>query len=304
LGYKKSVDVHTLSEFERIASSNGPYSGNIQCADGRPVTSLAVIHCVGSLTNTGVPYCSGICCMTAMKAGELLRKKLPGAVVVNIHDRLTLCNPDAEVFFKRQAAEGTQFIKTDDLRAITVEQQGKGLRVSGAGFQPFSVDMVVLATATVPDEAMPRLSALLNTETSGNGFFKPDHQILHATGTTIDGIYAAGSCASPCDIPAAITRAQAAAGDAIARLAPGRSIELEVMTSCIDENKCAGCKLCISLCPYKAIVFDKGKRQSVINEAICRGCGTCVAGCPGGAARAKHFTDNQLIAEMEGVLHE
>jgi len=303
LGYKKFSDVYTLSEFERIASSNGPYGGSIHCVDGRPVTSLAVIHCAGSLTKDGIPYCSGICCATALKAGEMLRKKQPDAKVFNIHDRLTFPGRETESFFERQIEEGTRFLKTNDLQGVTISQKGNTLVVSGAGFEPVSADMVVLATPVVPCVGMEGLSAMLNTETSESGFFKPDHQILHATGTSIDGIYAAGSCASPCDIPTAITRAQAAAGDAIARLMPGRKIELEVMTTCIDEHLCSGCKLCISLCPYKAITFDKEKRQSFVNEAICRGCGTCVAGCPGGAARAKHFTDQQLIAEMEGVLH-
>jgi heterodisulfide reductase subunit A len=150
---------------------------------------------------------------------------------------------------------------------------------------------------------MDRLSVLLNTDVTKNGFFKPDHQILHATGTSIDGIYAVGGCASPCDIPTAVTRAQAAAGDAVSRLVPGRKIELEILTSHIDDDRCAGCKLCVSVCPYKAISFDKEKKISFINEAICRGCGTCAAACPGGVITAKHFTDQQINAEVEGVLH-
>jgi heterodisulfide reductase subunit A len=163
--------------------------------------------------------------------------------------------------------------------------------------------MVVLATGSAPCDDMAALTTILNTDTNENGFFKPDHQILHATGTSIDGIYAAGACASPCDIPTAITRAQAAAGDIVSRLVPGRKIDLEAMTSCIDEKLCAGCKMCIALCPYKAVTFDKEKRISVINEAICRGCGTCVAGCPGKAAGAKHYTKEQIFAEVGGIIH-
>jgi heterodisulfide reductase subunit A2 len=144
---------------------------------------------------------------------------------------------------------------------------------------------------------------LLNTDTAPSGFFKPDHQILHATGTSIDGVYAVGGCASPCDISTAITRAQAAAGDVIARLVPGRKIELETLTCAIDENKCAGCRFCIPVCPYKAITFDKEKKISFINEAICRGCGTCAATCPGGSIKAKQFANNQIFAEVEGAIN-
>jgi len=94
---------------------------------------------------------------------------------------------------------------------------------------------------------------------------------------------------------------RAAVGDAISRLMPGREIELEIMTACIDSEVCAGCKLCISVCPYKAITYDGEKQVCSVNEAICRGCGTCAATCASGAARAKHFTDDQIYAEIRGL---
>ena len=255
------------------------------------------------MTKEGVPYCSGICCMTAMKAGDLLRKKNPNATIVDIHDLLVVSGPEMDTFYKKQKHEGTKFVKTADLSSVTVAAKDGSLEISGVGFETFSVDMAVLATGSTPSPDMDRLCQLLNTEMSPGGFFKPDHQILHETGSSIDGVYAVGGCASPCDIPTAVTRAQAAAGDAIARLVPGRKIELEMMTSSIDEARCAGCKVCIAVCPYKAIAYDPNKKTSVINEAICRGCGTCAAACPGGAIRAKHFTDGQIFAEVEGVIN-
>ncbi len=299
----RPANVLTLPEFERVASSNGPYGGEIRLADGKPVNSLAVIHCAGSMTKEGVPYCSGLCCMTAMKAGELLRKKNPKAAVVDVHDLLVMSGPEYNAFYKKQLHEGTKFVKTSDLAAVSVVQKGGGLEVRGPGFDPFSADMVVLATGSTPSPDMDHLCRLLNTDPSDSGFFKPDHQILHATGTSIDGVYAVGGCASPCDIPTAITRAQAAAGDVVSRLVPGRKIELETMTSAVDENKCAGCRLCIAVCPYKAILYDRDKKVSIVNEAVCRGCGTCAAACPGGAIKAKHYADSQIFAEVEGVIH-
>jgi heterodisulfide reductase subunit A2 len=296
-------NVLTLPEFERIASSNGPYGGDIRLADGHPVNSMAVIHCAGSMTKEGVPYCSGICCMTAMKAGDLLRKKNPNATIIDIHDLLVISGPETDAFYKKQKHEGTKFVKTADLSSVTVAAKGGSLEISGVGFETFSVDMAVLATGSTPSPDMDRLCQLLNTEMSPSGFFKPDHQILHETGSSIDGVYAVGGCASPCDIPTAVTRAQAAAGDAIARLVPGRKIELEMMTSSVDEVRCAGCKICIAVCPYKAIAYDPNKKTSIINEAICRGCGTCAAACPGGAIRANHFTDGQIFAEVQGVIN-
>jgi heterodisulfide reductase subunit A len=163
--------------------------------------------------------------------------------------------------------------------------------------------MVVLSTGLMPAFGNEALAGLLNVDTDENGFLKPDHPILHATGTSLDGIFAAGCCTSPCSASEAITRAHAAAGAALSRLVPGKKIELEIMTSVIDENLCAGCRMCISVCPYKAISYDKERNISIVNEAICRGCGTCAATCPGGAATAKHFTDRQIYAEIGGVIH-
>jgi heterodisulfide reductase subunit A len=74
------------------------------------------------------------------------------------------------------------------------------------------------------------------------------------------------------------------------------------MVSHIDPDHCAGCKMCVATCPYKAIRFDKQEGKSIVNEAICRGCGTCAATCPSNAISARHFTNEQLIAEVKGVL--
>jgi heterodisulfide reductase subunit A2 len=163
--------------------------------------------------------------------------------------------------------------------------------------------MVVLSTGMAPTPSAGRLVELTAADLDGSGFFKPGHPILQTAGTTIDGVYGAGACMSPCDVPTAIIRGQAAAGDVLSRLIPGRKLELESMTACIDAELCAGCKMCITVCPYKAISFDAEKAVCVVNEAICRGCGTCAATCPGKAASARHFTNQQIEAELKGVLN-
>ena len=303
LGSGKIDNVYSMPEFERIAGSNGPYGGEIRLKNGKPPRSMAVIHCAGSLSDSGVSYCSGICCMTAAKAGELLHKKTPDARIFSVHDRLVFNGPQQHAFYEKQIEEGTHYVKTAQLRSICLAQKDDGIEVSAGDFQPMTVDMVVLSTGITPPEGTDALARILNADLNEAGFFKADHPILRAIGSSIDGVYLAGCCASPCDVATAITRAQAAAGDAIAKLVPGRKIELEVMTSTIDETKCAGCKLCIAVCPYKAITFDAQKKISVINEAICRGCGTCAATCPGDAARAYHFTNQQIMAEIGGLLH-
>ena len=304
LGVGTVENVYTMDQFERLASSNGPTAGEIKLADGSSPKSVAIIHCAGSLCADGLAYCSGICCTNALKAGELFRKKVgTGVSVVNIHDRLSFTSAAAEKFFALQKHEGTRFVKAVDLASVTVAKKGSSLVVSGKDISPIVADMVVLSTGMAPGADTGAIADLTGLELDGSGFFKPDNPLINAIGASIPGIYAAGACASPCDVPTAVTRGRAAAGDALSKLIEGRKIKLEIMTSCIDSEVCSGCKLCITVCPYRAVTFDQKKKTSVVNEAICRGCGTCAAACPSGAATAKHFTNRQIYAEIEGVLH-
>lgn len=295
-------NILTMPQFERLASSNGPTGGEIRRGDGSEVKSIAVIHCAGSLRHDGLEYCSGICCTNAFKAGELFRKKVPTGSVTNIHDRLVMAGPAQQKFFDEQVAEGTVLLRTDDTSAVTIREQNGKVIITAPGHSPIDADMVVLSTGMGPSDSAAELAELTSVDRSSSGFFRPGHSLLQATGSSLDGIYLAGACASPCDVATAITRGQSAAGDILSKLIPGRKLELELMTSYIDGELCAGCKMCIAVCPYKAISFNGEKAISVVNEAICRGCGTCAATCPGSAAHARHFTNRQMNAELKGVL--
>jgi len=79
-------------------------------------------------------------------------------------------------------------------------------------------------------------------------------------------------------------------------------VEIEAAIASIDEELCSGCRICEGLCLYKAISFDEEKKVCLVNEALCKGCGVCVAACPSGAIANKHFTTEQIMAEIEGVL--
>ena len=116
-----------------------------------------------------------------------------------------------------------------------------------------------------------------------------------------DGIFIAGCCQGPKDIPDTVAQASAAAARVLALITKGK-VEMEAATAVIDEEKCSGCRVCNLLCPYNAITFIEEKKVSRINEALCKGCGTCVAACPSGAITHNHFTTEEIIAELEGVL--
>jgi heterodisulfide reductase subunit A len=119
--------------------------------------------------------------------------------------------------------------------------------------------------------------------------------------TFTDGVFIAGCCQGPKDIPDSIAQAGAAAAEALALIDAG-GIDQEPNTAYIHEEDCSGCKSCIAICPYTAISFDGGKQKAVINPALCKGCGTCVASCPSGSIGQNLFEDQEIFEEIHGVL--
>lgn len=297
------ANVYTMPEFERLLSSNGPTMGKVTLQNGNEPRTVAILHCAGSLTENGLSYCSGVCCLNALKAGELLHHKIEGVKVINYHHRLIVDSIEREAFYQKQRHHGTEFQYVSHIDQVQYQTKGDQLVISAPGVPDRLVDMVVLSTGMAPSSLNARFAEMTDADLSELGFFKPDHATLNRAGTTISGIYAVGGAKGPCDYASAITQAHMAVGQALATVIPGKQIELETFTAAIDDELCAGCKLCVSVCPYKAIAFDKTDKISQVNEALCRGCGTCVATCPVGAAAAKHFTDQQLYAEIGGVLH-
>jgi heterodisulfide reductase subunit A len=119
--------------------------------------------------------------------------------------------------------------------------------------------------------------------------------------TFTDGIFLAGACQGPRDIPDTVAQAGAAASEALGLIDKGY-IEQEPNTAYVLAEECSGCKSCISLCPYTAIGLDTTGQKAVINEALCKGCGTCVASCPSGSIVQRLFDDEEVFSEISGVL--
>ncbi len=147
-----------------------------------------------------------------------------------------------------------------------------------------------------------KLGAVLEAARDKFGFFEELHGRLDSSQSKIKGVYLAGTCQSPMDIQKTMSQGLAVAGHILSGLVAGRKLEINPITAVIDAERCSGCRLCISVCPYKAIAFDADKEVSAVTEVLCQGCGACVAACPCSAIKSNHFTNEEIIAEIEGVL--
>ena len=307
-GYGKYQNVYTGLEIERLVNASGPTGGEVIMRDGRRPKSIGIIHCVGSRDVNTHLWCSRLCCMYAVKLAHLL-KEHTGAEVYNFYIDMRTAGKGYEEFYDKVLKEGVHFIRgrvaevTD--WASTKDEEGKLImRVEDTLIgvvRRVPVDMVVLICGVEPKEDAQDVRRIFNISCSTEGFFMERHPKLAPVDTFTDGIFIAGACQGPKDIPDSVAQAGAAAAQCMALIDCG-SVELEPNTAYIVEEECSGCKSCIQLCPYTAISFNDEKKKAYINEALCKGCGTCVASCPSGSIRQNLFENEEIFSEIEGLL--
>lgn len=269
--------------------------------------SLAIIHCVGSRDRNFKDYCSGVCCLYALKFAHMVEKQLPSAKVYDIYADWCVPGKDNQAFLDSvKAGKHMQFIHTPLPMNVEVKQSGGKIMLScmdvSQGKRQITADMVILCPAMVSAKDTQNLSEMLSVNQGNEGFFTESHVKLAPVSTNFSGIFIAGCCQGPKDIQGSVAQAAAAAGQILSVLVPGRKLELEEAIAEIDSNACSGCMICVGLCPYKAIIVDRDNKVVQVNEVLCKGCGTCVAACPSGAAKSRHFTSQQISAEIEEVL--
>jgi len=308
-GYGKYDDVVTGIEFERMNSASGPTGGRILTASGQEPKAVGIVHCVGSRDERYHKYCSRVCCMYALKFAHLIKEKT-GAEVYNFYIDMRCFGKGYEEFYHRLLEEEVRFIRG---RAASVtdfplndKEVGKLIvRVEDTligQVRRVPVDMVVLATGLEPAPNAKELARTFHIS-CGDGWFTERHPKLAPVSTPTDGIFIAGVCQGPKDIPDTVAQASAAASQAQTLICMGE-IEIEGATATVNETICSGCRICNTLCSLSAIRFDEDKKISVINDVLCKGCGTCAAACPSAAITARHFTDEQIFSEIEGVLYD
>lgn len=307
-GYGKFANVYTALEVERLVTSCGPTEGQVVLRDGTVPKRVAIVHCVGSRDHQTNRWCSRVCCMYSLKLAHLV-KEHTGAEIYNFYIDMRTPGKGYEEFYERLLEEGNHFIRgrvaeVTDVPQIPAEEGHLIIRVedSLAGVvRRIPVDMVILSTGLEPQDDAQTVRRMFGISCSTEGFFLERHPKLAPVGTTTDGVFLAGCCQGPKDIPDTVAQAGAAASEALILLDTGY-VEMEPMTAFVDEGRCSGCKTCLNLCPYQAIARDDAKGVAVINPVLCKGCGTCVAACPSGAITQNLFEDNEIFEEIEEVL--
>jgi len=308
-GYGRLANVFTSLEFERMCNASGPTNGKIVLRDGKTQPeSIAIIHCVGSRDRNHHPYCSNVCCMTALKFGHLAMEKTSARVHSFYIDMRTTFK-DYEEFYQRLLGEGMRFVRgkvaevTDAARKpgeegkLIVQVEDTLL----AQQKRVPVDMVVLMTALEPQHDAKETGIKCGLSCNADGWYTERHPKLDPVATMTDGVFVAGACQGPKDIPASVAQGAAAAARVQGMISKG-TVMIEPIVATIHEEHCSGCRICNALCPFGAIEFIEDKAVSRVEPALCKGCGTCVAACPAQTITGAHFDNQQIMAELTGLL--
>ena len=307
-GYGRLPDVISALEFERICHASGPTGGKVLTSAGQPPRSVAIVHCVGSRDKNHQEYCSRVCCMYSLKFAHLVKEKT-GAEVTNFYIDMRSFGKGYEEFYRRLMSEEVNFVRGKVAEVTNVsrspEEEGKLIVVCEDTLlglvRRVPVELVILSGGLKPGADTEKLNQVFGICRSADGFFAEKHPKLAPVDTASDGIFLAGACQGPKDIPDSVAQGAAAAAGALSLIDKG-SIVLEPIRARINADLCGGCQICVANCPYTAIEYNSEKGVSEIQEELCKGCGTCVAGCPSGAALQENFEDRQIVSEVEGVL--
>ena len=300
-------DVITSLQYERLLSASGPTAGHVKRpSDGTEPKNVVFIQCVGSRDpSVGRPYCSGFCCMYTAKQAILTKDHIPDSQSYVFYMDIRSPGKGFDEFTRRAQEEyGASYIRGRVSRIY--EKQGK-LMVCGAdtlmGAQvEIAADMVVLAVGGNSSAGAGKLAEKLRISYDSYGFFLEGHPKLKPVETNTAGVFLAGSCQGLKDIPSSVAQGSAAAAKVLGLLSKDM-LESDPAIAQVTISRCVGCGKCISVCPFKAIkeIDFRGMVKAEVVETVCQGCGLCNATCPQGAIQLSHFTDNQILAEVEAL---
>ncbi|MGM0652226.1 MAG: 4Fe-4S binding protein, partial [Bacillota bacterium] len=314
-GYGEHPDILTGLEFERLFNASGPTGGKVvRLSDGKPPEKVVFIQCVGSRDKArGMNYCSKICCMYTAKQAILLKEKVPEAKSYVFYIDVRTAGKGYEEFQRRAAEEYDVAYMRGQVGKIFPE--GDYLVVRGVDSLSsrnieIKADMVVLAAATIARHDAPDLGRLIGINSDSYHFFNEAHPKLKPVETHTAGVFIAGACQAPKDIPDSVAQASAAAVKAVGLLSKEKLLG-EACTAEVDQGQCSGCLNCEAICPYSAITpveleerFKGGtikRTVAEVNPALCQGCGSCTVTCRSGSINLKGFSNEQILAEVDAI---
>ena len=308
-GYTRFENVLTSLEFERLVNAGGPTQGKLlRPTDRKKPKSIGFIQCVGSRSaRRGKSYCSNICCMNTIKSSLVLKEHYPDMDVKVFYIDIRAFGKGFEDLYTRSRRAGTQYIRglpgnveelPDGSLRVAVENTATGM------LEYHELDMLVLAIGVEPAPSTQRLQEMLGLQLTSDGFYLEAHPKLQPVDAATRGVFYAGCAEGPKDIKESVTQASAAAARSL-RLMQKSEISAEAITSEVDPDLCKSCGICAEVCPYNAITVDKKKKLPAhVATAACAGCGTCAAECPFGAITMHHFTDGQIVGQIDAMLEE
>jgi heterodisulfide reductase subunit A len=312
-GGGKFPDVITGEQFERLANASGPTHGEIRRpSDGKVPKTIVFVKCAGSRDDhAGFPYCSKVCCMYTAKHCVLLKERIPDSDLYVFYMDVRTAGKEYEEFYRHAQEDlGVKYLRG---RVSRIFPQGDKLRVKGAdslvgGQVEIDADLVVLATAMTAQPDAPAVARMLTVPQDRYHFFTEAHPKLRPVESVSAGIFMAGACQFPRDIPDSVSMASGAAAKAIGILAQDHLLG-EPTVATVNQAICSGCQLCVNICPYTAIttteIVDRATKEkrlvATVNEALCQGCGACVAACRPSALNLRGFADEQLLAGLESL---
>ena len=303
-GYGKLPNVITSFELEKMIRA-----GRINTKEGKIPQYVAIIHCVGSRSLEFHSYCSRVCCMTALKYAHEIKSANPDCYISDVYIDMHAFGKGHEDFYRRSSEAKTLFLmyekgdrpvirraglKDDCEMLIEVNEKFSGETIE------IPADLVVLMVGMEAREDSSEIARLVNISQDKDGWFIESHPKLEPVATTTDGIFIAGTCVAPKDIPDTVAQARATAARILVKTSKPK-IEVDAVYSEVNEEKCSGCRLCNKLCPFSAIEFNEEEKHSHIISVLCKACGVCVVACPSSAIKGRHFTDAQLLAQIDGL---
>jgi heterodisulfide reductase subunit A len=304
--YKRSDRVLTLFQLERLLDPNGPTGGELRLGELTP-RSIAFILCVGSLgtTENAHPYCSRMCCASALKNMLSIKELHPEIEIYAIYKDIRTYGRHDEKLYEQATEQLVKFINFEKTPSVSVDSHEISVQVYESTIQKnlvLPVDAVVLAVGMSPSKETDKVRAVIKVGCSPEGFLREAHLKLRPVEAPADGIFLAGSVTSPKNVIESAMAGSASAAKVSSLLAKSEVL-IEPIIAQVNEEICSGCSICIAMCPYGAISRKKQgeKRIAQIDKALCKACGACVAACPSGAMQQAGFKDTQMMAQIAAI---